>query len=252
VLFLAMLVIAAPPISAGSLAEIKRAQRLLVAASTADLPLEGDILRGFARALGVELSAVPEASVAASLQALQQGRADVSAGGLVAGRDHREGVAFTVEVFPTRFVAVSRAPSSAPSHIETIREASRILAPAATGASDAALAAKLPSFKTDKALADVQVLPRLRAEAGSVAIMGLFEALVARRADPALQIGAAIGERQSVAFAVRQADTDLLTALNGHLGHLRGSPSYRLVVARSLGEESLQILSRAHLEGSRP
>jgi len=81
-----------------------------------------------------------------------------------------------------------------------------------------------------------------------VALVGLFDALAARRADPSLQLGVAIGPRQSVAFAVRQADTDLLGAFNAHDSQLRGSASYRFVLARGLGEDALLVLSRAHLE----
>jgi len=95
------------------------------------------------------------------------------------------------------------------------------------------------------------VLAGLRADAGSVAIIGLLDALLARRGDPALQIGVALGDRHSVAFAARQPDVDLLAALNDHLSQLRSSPSYRLIVARGLGEDSLSILSRVHLEGGR-
>jgi ABC-type amino acid transport substrate-binding protein len=244
----ALLVFAGGPASAGSLAEIKRAKRLVVAAATADLPLEGDILKGLARAQGVELRIEPQPTATAALQAVHEGRADVAAGGLVSQRDRRDGVAFSAELFPTRFVAVNRAPTAALNFIEELRNASRILAPAATGAAEVAQAAKLPGLKTETTLTGDKVLAALRADANSVALVGLFDALVARRADPALQIGAAMGPRHSVAFAVRQGDADLLAVLNAHVGQLRGSASYRLVLARGLGEDSLRVLSRAHLE----
>jgi ABC-type amino acid transport substrate-binding protein len=248
----ALLTLSAPaPAAAASLAEVKRAGRLVAAAPMSDLPVEGDILKSFALALGVELRVEREAGTAGVLQAVQEGRVDVGAGGLVSPRDRRDGIVFSSEVFPTRFVAVNRAPAALPGYIEAVRDASRILAPAATGASEVALAAKLPSLKTDTTLSLDKALATLRTEGGSVALIGLFDALVARRADPALQIGVGLGVRQSVAFAVRSADASLLASLNAHLDQLRSSPSYTLLLSRGLGEESLQILSRTHLTETR-
>lgn len=245
---LGFLLLASVPAAGAGLAEVKRAQRLVVAAPASDLPFEADVLRGFAKALGVELRVDPQAGLGGSLQALLEGRADVAAGGLVSQRDRRDGVSYSNEVFPTRFMAVNRAPAAAPTFIEALRNASRILAPAATGAAEVAQAAKLPSFKTDATLSADKALAALRADAGNVALLGLFDALVARRADPALQIGVAIGPRQSVAFAVRQADADLLAALNAQVGQLRSSPAYRLVVGRALGDDAVTLLARAHVE----
>jgi len=88
-----LLACASWPVEAGSLAEIKRAKRLVVATATADLPLEGDILRGLARAQDVELRVDTLSAASAALQAVQEERADVAAGGLVSQRDRRDGVA---------------------------------------------------------------------------------------------------------------------------------------------------------------
>ncbi|HJS58869.1 MAG TPA: hypothetical protein VKA01_12275 [Vicinamibacteria bacterium] len=79
-------------------------------------------------------------------------------------------------------------------------------------------------------------------------LLGLFDALVAKRKDTQLQLGVVVGGRLSVAFGVRQSDAQLLRSLNEHLAQLRASPSYRLLVARSLGEESLRVLARSHLD----
>ncbi len=240
----------APAVLARDPAEIRKSQRLEVAAATADLPLEGEILKGFARALGVELRVTPAGSTTGALQALADGRADLAAGGLVSQRDQRPGLGFSSEVFPTRFVAVNRAPAEAPSFIESLRGANRILAPAASGAGAAVAAAKLPGFKTDTGATPDKALASLRTEAGSVAVLGLLDALGAKRTDPELQLGVLLGDRQSVAFAVRHADAGLLAAINGHLGQLRTSPSYRALIARSLGQESLQILARSRLDAT--
>jgi hypothetical protein len=69
--------------------------------------------------------------------------------------------------------------------------------------------------------------------------------------EPALEVGTALGARQSVAFAVRHADATLLSALNAHLGQLRASPSWRLIIVRNLGEDSIQILARSRLDDGR-
>lgn len=245
--FLALVTTAAP-VSARDPAEIRRSRQLEVATATEEIPLEGDILNGFARALGVELRLVPAGSVSGALQTLAQGRADVAAGGLVAQRDQHEAVAFSAEVFPTRYIAVNRAPAEPVQYIESLRAAGKILAPAASGAAEAASAAKLPASRTDTTASTERALATLRNDGGSVLLLGLFDALVAKRKDPQLQLGVVLGGRLSVAFGIRQSDTRLLRSLNEHLAQLRASPSYRLLVARSLGEESLRVLARSHLD----
>jgi ABC-type amino acid transport substrate-binding protein len=233
--------------SGADLAEVKQARKLRVAAAIADLPFERDVLQGFARSIGVELAVEPVGSRGAALQAVAAGRADLAAGGLVVQRDRLAGLAFSADVFPTRVVAVNRAPAEAPGFIESLRGASRILAPASTGAAQVARDAKLPESKTESGSAE-RAIDALRADTGAVALLGLFDALVARRADPALQVGVALGPREGIGFAVREADGALRAALDGHVQQLRASPSYRLVIGRGLGEDALRILSRAHLE----
>ncbi len=234
--------------SARDLAEIRKSRQLEVAAATEEIPLERDILNGFARALGVELRLVPAGSVSGALQTLAQGRADVAAGGLVAQRDQLEAVGFSAEVFPTRYIAVNRAPAEPALFIESLRAAGKILAPAGSGAAEAASAAKLPASRTDATVSTERALATLRTDAGSVLLLGLFDALVAKRKDTQLQLGVVLGGRLSVAFGVRQSDAQLLRSLNEHLAQLRASPSYRLLVARNLGEESLRVLARSHLD----
>lgn len=233
--------------SGADLAQVKQAKRIRVAAATAELPFERDVLQGFARALGVELVVEPAGSRGAALQAVAAGRADLAAGGLVAQHDRHAGLVPSAEVFPTRFVAVNRAPAEPPGFIESLRNASRILAPTATGAAQAARDAKLPESKTESGPPD-HALEMLKSDPGAVALLGLFDALIARRTDPALQVGVALGPRDGIAFAVREADGALRVALDAHVSQLRASPSYRLVISRGLGEDALRILSRAHLE----
>jgi hypothetical protein len=151
-------------------------------------------------------------------------------------------------VFPTRYVAVNRAPAESPHHIESLRNASRILAPARCGAAQAAAAAKVPAFKTDTSVTTEAALSGLRADAKSVALLTLFDALASKRQDAQLQLGVVLGDRRSVAFAVREADGALLRALNAHLVALRAAPSYRLLLTRAFGEDSLRMLARSHLD----
>jgi len=248
--YLALVAVCLAPVApARDLAEIRRGGRLEVAGAANDLPLENDLLGGFGRAIEAELRITPFGSAAAALQAVAEGRADVAAGGLVSQLDRREGVTFTAEVFPSRLVAVTRRPSKPIQFLEQLRSL-RMLAPPGSGAVEALAAAKLPSSKVDGALPADKALASLRGSPDAAVVIGLFGALVARRSDPALEVGTALGARQSVAFAVRQADATLLSALNGHLGQLRASPSWRLIIVRNLGEDSLQILARSRLDDS--
>jgi len=123
-----------------------------------------------------------------------------------------------------------------------------MLAPPGTGAAEALADAKLPASRIDPTPSPDKALASLRAFQDSAVVIGLYGALLARRSDPELEVGVALGPRQSVAFGVRQADTALLSALNGHLGQLRASPSWRLLIARSLGEDSVELLSRSRLD----
>jgi ABC-type amino acid transport substrate-binding protein len=79
-------------------------------------------------------------------------------------------------------------------------------------------------------------------------VLGVEDALVARRADAELQLGGFIGPRQGLAFAVREGDPALLAALNAYIGNLRRTPSWNRLVVKYFGDLALEILREAQKE----
>jgi hypothetical protein len=79
-------------------------------------------------------------------------------------------------------------------------------------------------------------------------VLGVEDALVARRADADLQLGGFIGPRQGLAFAVREGDAVLLAALNAYIGNVRRTPSWNRLVVKYFGDLALEILREAQKE----
>jgi ABC-type amino acid transport substrate-binding protein len=217
-------------------------------ATSRDIPLETEVLSGFARSLGAELRLTRAGTSEAALQALLEGRSDLTAGGLVSTRAAPDRISWTGEVFPTRFVVVSRALVGPWAYIEDLRTADTILAPESSGAAVAAAAAKLPGSKTVTNLTPERARAALAEGRNAALLLDLLEALSLRREDPQLRLGVALGERQSVVFAVAKAETALADAFSSHVKALRASPSYRMLLVRALGPDVLGTLSRARLE----
>jgi len=235
---------AASSVGARDLSVIKREGRLDVV-TVGDSPFEADLLRGFARSIGAELHLDVVDSAQLALAAVSAGRADVAAGGLLASRDSAA-IVFSEEVFPGRVVIVTRKPAPPLQFIEQLRT-ERLAAP--PEAAQALAAAKVSRVEAAR---DAQAaLERLRGGGASAVAMPLFDALRARARDPELQLGAYLGARQSVGFALRTADGELAKALNQHLTALRSSTSWRLLIGRHFANFGFEELVRAKLsEGS--
>jgi len=166
--------------------------------------------------------------------------------GVLAGDSRVGGLSLTVEVLPTRLVAVTRRPAPRIAAIESLRW-SRVgvlrgsRAPAAMRDSKISGAEPVELDELDGARAALR--------AGSVAslLLELPEALVALGRDPALELGVFVGSRQSYVFATRRDDPRLLAELDRYLRGLRSSPSWAALVARYFGPEGVDALARAHL-----
>jgi ABC-type amino acid transport substrate-binding protein len=226
------LVAAARPAAASDLRVVVAAEN---DASRGGLPaLEWEILSGWSRLAKVNLVRVPGPP-----SAVGERKADVVAG--TAGTIADAGLAWSEDVVPTRFVVVSRRPSPTVAYVEELR--GKKVAAAGPLASQVAGDAKIHAQAVKDGATAMAVLGRGEVDA---AIVDMYEALQLHRADAALQLGAFVGPRQVVRFALRTGDPSL-APLNAYLRQLRASSSWGMLLARHLGPAGMETLGRARL-----
>jgi ABC-type amino acid transport substrate-binding protein len=206
-----------------------------------------EVLQGFAtlHALKVDVGAVPAWD--ALVPALVAARGDVIAGRFTATDERRKEIAFSVEVFPTRVVAVTRAPKPRIDSLEALR-AVRVGVVKGTSLVEALLAAKVPAEKLDTGIPSGGTLEALRSGRVEATAMELADAIVAQRKDSQLQLGVFVGPAASYAFGVRKADSLLRRALDDYLFNLRLTPTWSRLVAKYFGASAPEILHRARAE----
>jgi polar amino acid transport system substrate-binding protein len=206
---------------------------------------ERELLEAFARLYKLRLQAVPVARFEEIIPALLRGEGDVVTG-IIDTEARRKQVAFTVEVLPARTLVVTRAPRAIRSTAELA--AARLGVVSGTSWGEAALAAG--------AVAEhIESLPDMAAQlaalhSGKVAgiVVSLSDFVLERRRTPELKAGLFLGDVRSAAWALRRGDTQLLGALNDHIGSLRRSPSWTRMAERYFGQDALSLLGRAKTE----
>ena len=70
-------------------------------------------------------------------------------------------------------------------------------------------------------------------------------AILASKADPALQLGLFLGPPGAYAWGLRKEDGELRRRLNEHLDTLRRTPTWSRLVVRYFGESALDVLKKA-------
>jgi ABC-type amino acid transport substrate-binding protein len=241
--------------SAQDLPEIKKSGRLRVLAvqvgegpqfvsapGSSNPGFDMEILAGFARLHGIEVEVVPVTSWDGLVPALLKGRGDVIAGGFTDTAGRRAQVDFTVEVFPTRDVVLTRKPAPV---ISTIEELRRTAVATIKGTSMADALAAQGVTRVDATIPPGGVPAALREGRVAAAVDGLESALVASRADPDLQIGLFLGQSQSLAYAVRKAAPQLLAALDEYIGNVRRAGTWNRLAVKYFGPSAPEILKRA-------
>src|SRR5262249_42658585 len=151
---------------------------------TAEGPGKGfdaEILAGFARLQALNVDLVPVETWDGLVPALLKGKGDVIAGGFTNTAARRAQIAFTVEVFPTRDVVLSRKPNPPVTTLEELRKA-HVGTIKGTSMSDAVAAVGVA--KWDNELPPGGVQAALREGRVTAAVDGLESALVAARNDP--------------------------------------------------------------------
>ncbi len=243
--------------SAGDLPEIEKRGALRVLAVVIDEEpqffsrkpstppgFDHEVLDGFARLQRIRLEIVRIPSYDALIPALQKGSGDLIAGGFTASDSRKKLIAFSAEVFPTRNVVYSRKPQPIVKSVEELKTA-RVGTYRGTEMAEAVLAAGVPSAALDDTIELGGFPAALKAGKITAAVDGVEAALIARLADPELQLGVFLGAPESLAYGVRKQDTLLLEALNAYVGNLRKTQTWSRLVVKYFGESAPEILKRA-------
>jgi len=227
----------AAPICNADLAEVKQRGTLRVVASTTTDPdfyafapdarpgLLREVLEGFAKLHDIEIEARATATEQRATELLT-GRCDVVA--LTSNARDAPRMAFSAEVFPKRYVIVTRQPRSAVGSVEELRKEAFGLSHSRNRAA-VLTALGVPFTRT---ATDAESLARIRAGSFTATVVSIENALAARDEDPLLQIGMFVGPPVGHVFGVRREDPALLRALNGYVGNLRRSGAWQRLVVK--------------------
>jgi ABC-type amino acid transport substrate-binding protein len=206
-----------------------------------------ELLLGFAALQGLKLEVIGVSGGSDSrLAALEDGRGDIVAGRLAALPERRERFGITVEVFPARFVLVTRRPTPALQTLDGLRRYRVGTVRTSAALVDVIETARVPPGQVDSAFAEPsEFLEGLQSGRVSAVVWGIESALPAQREDPQLQIGAFVGPPLSLVYAVRKEDLELLGALDAYLANARKSLTWNRLVVKYFGDASLGVLKAA-------
>jgi ABC-type amino acid transport substrate-binding protein len=207
-----------------------------------------EVLEGFGRLHRLEVTWVPVKSWDQLLPTLNSGEGDLAAGGITVTPVRQKLVRFTAEVFPSRHVMVTRKPHRLVQTVEELREEERVGTIKATSMSEMVALAHVPPANVVDTFVSGGLPAGLRDGRITATVLGLEDALVAQRADAALQIGGFVGPRQGLAYAVRNADAASLGALDEYIANLRRTPSWNRLVVKYFGDLALDILRNVQKE----
>jgi ABC-type amino acid transport substrate-binding protein len=251
----AALGVLAPCLSADDLAEIKARGTLRVLGVVDDPEdefitpqpgrgLDRELLEGFARLQGVKLEVVNAAGWDALVPALLQGKGDLIAGRFTVTEARRKLIEFTPEVFPTRNVVVTRAPHRVVKTLDELR-AEKVGTVKGTSMADAVAAAGVPAGQVDDGVASGHLPDALKAGRVGAIVLGVENAISARRADPDLQIGLFLGAPGALAWGVPRKSPHLLQVLSEYVASTRRTPTWNRLVVKYFGEEAPEVLRQA-------
>jgi ABC-type amino acid transport substrate-binding protein len=242
---LAPLLLAGGDARAADLPEIKaRGVLRIVASSTTDAlffstdanapGLLHELLRGFAALHELKLE-TQSSTTEQRVRELMAGRADVIP--MTSYDADAAQVAFSAEVFPKVYVAVTRTPVPPVRTVAELRKQKLGI----HGRNRQEMLARLGVPFTDVG-AEADVLTLLRGGSFDATVVSLDSALVAQARDPDLHVGMVVGDPVSRVFGVRKTDAALLAALNDCVANTRKSGAWQRLVVRYFGPRALEIL----------
>jgi ABC-type amino acid transport substrate-binding protein len=215
--------------------------------------LDLEILNGFAslekvKMEIVEVSGGPDLRVAA----LIEGKGDIVGGRLSISAERGQRIAFSAEIFPLRFVILTRHPSPA---LTTPKEL-RGFRVGTVGTSQVLMSAVketqvLPSQVDASFSEPSDMLKGLRSGQVTAIITSLDEALSAKMDDPEIRVGGFVGAPTSFVFGVRREDAKLRAALDSYIGNLRRTATWNRLLVKYYGDDALELL-RTLRGGDRP
>jgi ABC-type amino acid transport substrate-binding protein len=258
------LALAASVAPAADLPEVKRRGELRVLVVSASGPdaffplapgaepgFDRELLDGFGQLHGVRLTVVSVSGWDRLVPSLLEGKADLIAGRFTVTEARRRLIDFTVEVFPTRPVVVTRAPHPPVTSLEQLRS-ERVGTVKGTSLAEEVVAAGVPAVQIDDSFSPASLplvsLPRaLREGRVSAVVMGVEAAIVAQRADPQLQLGLFLGPPGSLAYGLRREDARLRAALDDYIGNVRRTATWSRLVVKYFGESALEVLKTSRV-----
>jgi ABC-type amino acid transport substrate-binding protein len=105
--------------------------------------------------------------------------------------------------------------------------------------------AGVPAAQIDDSFSPRALLPALREGKVSACVMGVEQALLARRSDPEVELGVYLGPKHSIALAVRDDAPLLRGALDEYIRNLRRTTTWSRLVLRYFGDSAIEILAAA-------
>jgi ABC-type amino acid transport substrate-binding protein len=252
---------AAVQAGAADLAEVKARGRLRVLAmaprpddvffssqETTERPgFDREMLEGFARLHRVTVETVRVTGWDQLVPDLLAGKGDVVAGRFTATEERRRRVAFTVEVFPTRCVVVTRRPVAPVLTVERLRTL-RVGTVRGTSLADAVARAGVPTANVDDTVASGHLAQALVDGTVQAVALGVEDAISEQRTDPSLELGMFLGPPSSLAYAVARTDTALLAALDAYIDNVKKTATYSRLVVKYFGEKAPEALKKARSE----
>lgn len=205
---------------------------------------EHELLQSFARQNKLRLEVLAAGGWNRLVPELLAGRADLIAGRFTDTPARRAAIVFSVPVFPTRAVVVTRKPAPV---VGTVEELRRLKVGLVGGTSLAELlaAAGVPAAKVDATLPSGGAFAALEAGRVEAVVEEVSGAILAGRADPSLQLGLFLGPPGAYAWGLRKEDGELRRRLNEHLDAVRRTPTWSRLVVKYFGESALDVLKKA-------
>jgi membrane-bound lytic murein transglycosylase F len=206
--------------------------------------LDREILDGFARLHKLTVKPVEAPSWDALVPMLGEGKGDLIAGGVTVTPARAQKIDFTVEVFPTRNVVVTRKPTAVVTSLAQLR-ALKVGTIKGSSMAEVIAGASIPAANLDDGLVSGGAPAALRSGRIAATVSGIEDAFLYRRADPEMQIGMFVGPAASLAYGVRKDAPQLKAALDEYLANLRRTPTWSRLVLKYFGDDAPALLKKA-------
>jgi ABC-type amino acid transport substrate-binding protein len=201
-----------------------------------------EILEGFARLHKLKVDVVPVSGWDGLVPALRRKEGDLIAGGFSATDTRRRHIDFTVEVFPSRSVVMTRKPEPVVETIDDLKTR-RVGTVKGTFMEEELAAAGIANV--DRSIATGGLPAALRSGRIAAAVDGIEAALTAKAKDPAIELGVFLAEPTSLAYGVRKDDAELRQALDSYITNLRRTSTWSRLVVKYFGTAAPEILKKA-------